>query len=105
MAAHSVVEATPDNLPAHVDANPDSCVCPVIVTEPGQEPRPCGAAVGWVLREVQDTYDSGYERLSLSGDCVVDGFWVVCEECGEGLSDPDHDDGWSFVAPPNPENS
>ncbi len=90
----SLEEVTPDNLPAHVDNNPDTCHCPVILTGPDHPAEACGNPVGWILKEVQDTYDSGYERLTLTG-WVANGFWVICEDCAYDLDEP----GWSAALP------
>ena len=88
----SAVEATPDNLPDHVDQAPDSCGCPVILTYPDGMTVTCDVPVGWVLTEVEDTYCSGYERMTLA-DCWVAGdFWVICSECAEELNGPSGDE-------------
>ena len=52
----------------------------------------CPSPVGWSLTEVDDTYDSGFERGCWWPTWVTsDGGVRVCEDCSMHLEDPDLD--------------
>lgn len=65
-----------------------------------------GAPIGYHLIEIQDTYDSGAERLAWLTPFLVEGDGlrvVVCEDCACAIEDgdlsPDTDGNWWWADP------
>ena len=52
----------------------------------------CGQPIGWGLREVQDTYDSGYEVPSWTPCWDIGGGRQICEDCLGSIEDPSIDE-------------
>lgn len=61
-----------------------------------------GALIGWHLDVIQDTYDSGAEALRWFTGFLVDGRWVMCEDCTGfyECAELTHEDGkWVWIDP------